>query len=416
MQQAIETLGFGPRASRARRRARAWTCWACTCRSTRACSTARCSRRSGASCARSSATWSPPAAAPACGDARLQALDGIDFLRQRECDGLLLMSHALHDDDLRQLHAQMPQIAVLNRIVPGLESVCFSSDHALGGRPGRAVPARGRAPRGRHHQRPAPRARQNGRGCTAFSTRSARPACGCPPERIIITGDFTPASGGGRPPRRCWRAAARRPALLGAVLRQRPDNTIAAISVLAAAGLRVPRTCRWSAMTTASSPRMSGRRSPRCASTSTAVAAQATRPDQPLLRLRPPGDPRCRARAGVAVQPVRRVDAARGERPGRTVRKTRHQPAGLPPTMSTPDADLPAPTFLPHLPGRRSDPLLLRPPRRPLPRRQRLLGLAASLVGGRSAATSTVPRRLEPGTGEQVLGFSAHPHRVASRR
>ena len=26
------------------------------------------------------------------------------------------------------------QIAVLNRIVPGLESVCFSSDHALGGR------------------------------------------------------------------------------------------------------------------------------------------------------------------------------------------------------------------------------------------------------------------------------------------
>ena len=70
----------------------------------------------------------------ACGDARLQALDGIDFLRQRECDGLLLMSHALHDDDLRQLHAQMPQIAVLNRIVPGLESVCFSSDHALGGR------------------------------------------------------------------------------------------------------------------------------------------------------------------------------------------------------------------------------------------------------------------------------------------
>ncbi len=55
----------GPRASRARCRARAWTCWACTCRSTRACSTARCSRRSGASCARSSATWSPPAAAPA---------------------------------------------------------------------------------------------------------------------------------------------------------------------------------------------------------------------------------------------------------------------------------------------------------------------------------------------------------------
>ncbi|MDQ5897846.1 MAG: LacI family transcriptional regulator [Pseudomonadota bacterium] len=70
----------------------------------------------------------------ACGDARTQALDGLEFLRARECDGLLLMSHELTDDDIRELHAHTPQIAVLNRIVPGLERLCFSSDHELGGR------------------------------------------------------------------------------------------------------------------------------------------------------------------------------------------------------------------------------------------------------------------------------------------
>ncbi len=75
-------------------------------------------------------------AANGCGDSnpRQKALDGIDFLRQRECDGLILMTHELTDDDLRQLHAGQPHIAVLNRLVPGLEAVCFCCDHEQGGR------------------------------------------------------------------------------------------------------------------------------------------------------------------------------------------------------------------------------------------------------------------------------------------
>lgn len=68
------------------------------------------------------------------GSARTQALEGIAFLRQRECDGLVVISHELLDEDILALHAELPHIAVLNRLVPGLEACCFSSDHELGGR------------------------------------------------------------------------------------------------------------------------------------------------------------------------------------------------------------------------------------------------------------------------------------------
>lgn len=173
----------------------------------------------------------------ACGDARLQALDGIDFLRQRECDGLLLMSHALHDDDLRQLHAQMPQIAVLNRIVPGLESVCFSSDHALGGR----LAAQCLLEAGHHevaiisgpHHAPDNEARLHG-----FLDTLGAAGVRVPSERII-TGDFTPASGRAAAEAllaRCGPA----PLPFSALFCANDPMAIAAISVLAAAGLRVP--------------------------------------------------------------------------------------------------------------------------------------------------------------------------------
>ena len=68
------------------------------------------------------------------GDGRQLALDGLEFLMQRECDGIVISSIELLDDDLRAMHTRFPKIAVLNRVVPGLEALCFAADHRLGGR------------------------------------------------------------------------------------------------------------------------------------------------------------------------------------------------------------------------------------------------------------------------------------------
>lgn len=68
------------------------------------------------------------------GDRRQQALDGTAFLIQRECDGLMLQSNELLDEDLLALYRLQPRLAVLNRVVPTLSAQCFSADHHVGGR------------------------------------------------------------------------------------------------------------------------------------------------------------------------------------------------------------------------------------------------------------------------------------------
>jgi LacI family transcriptional regulator len=68
------------------------------------------------------------------GDARRLALDGLEFLMQRQCDGIVISSNELLDADLHALHTRFSKIAVLNRVVPGLEAQCFAADHDLGGR------------------------------------------------------------------------------------------------------------------------------------------------------------------------------------------------------------------------------------------------------------------------------------------
>lgn len=68
------------------------------------------------------------------GSSRQRALDGVEFLMQRECDGIVISSNELLDADLLAVHARFPKIAVLNRIVPGLEAQCFGVDHVQGGR------------------------------------------------------------------------------------------------------------------------------------------------------------------------------------------------------------------------------------------------------------------------------------------
>lgn len=75
-------------------------------------------------------------AATGCGqgDARHLAHDGIEFLLERECDGILMFSNELYDDELVALHKRCPRLAVMNRAARGMERDCFSVDHVLAGR------------------------------------------------------------------------------------------------------------------------------------------------------------------------------------------------------------------------------------------------------------------------------------------
>ncbi len=77
-------------------------------------------------------------------DHRRQALDGVNFLIERQCDGVLIMGYALTHDDYDALWARMPRLVLLNQTSPSNLLHCFSSDHELGGRmAARALVARG---------------------------------------------------------------------------------------------------------------------------------------------------------------------------------------------------------------------------------------------------------------------------------
>lgn len=67
-------------------------------------------------------------------DERQQAVEGIDFLNQRGCDGVLVMSNSLREEDLAGLGPRKSRIVLLNHCLPGMEERCFTIDHKLGGR------------------------------------------------------------------------------------------------------------------------------------------------------------------------------------------------------------------------------------------------------------------------------------------
>jgi LacI family transcriptional regulator len=68
------------------------------------------------------------------GDERRQAIEGIEFLIERGCDGLLVLTGALRDDDLAALGAKAGQLIALNHAFEAIPEQCFTVDHALGGR------------------------------------------------------------------------------------------------------------------------------------------------------------------------------------------------------------------------------------------------------------------------------------------
>ena len=67
-------------------------------------------------------------------DQRGEAVDGIDFLNQRGCDGVLVMSSSLTAEDVAALGPRKSRVVLLNHQLPGMEGQCFSIDHHLGGR------------------------------------------------------------------------------------------------------------------------------------------------------------------------------------------------------------------------------------------------------------------------------------------
>lgn len=167
------------------------------------------------------------------GDIRQQALDGIDFLIQRECDGLIVVSAAIGDDDLVALHARFERLVIVNRDVPALHTQCHTTDHRAAGR----LAAEALLERGHRAiatiAGPA-RATDNEARMAAFFDTLAAHGVGCDPA-LQLAGDFGYASGHAR--------ACELIALGGytALFCANDQMAIAAISAHATAGVRVPQ-------------------------------------------------------------------------------------------------------------------------------------------------------------------------------
>jgi LacI family transcriptional regulator len=68
------------------------------------------------------------------GSRREKSLNGMRFLIDRECDGILAIDSYMLDADLVDLRKQVPHLVLVNRIVKGMEVDCFSVDHEAAGR------------------------------------------------------------------------------------------------------------------------------------------------------------------------------------------------------------------------------------------------------------------------------------------
>jgi LacI family transcriptional regulator len=68
------------------------------------------------------------------GNERRQAIEGIEFLMERGCDGMLIMTSALTDADIAAMKAQQSHLVALNHQFADIPAQCFTVDHTLGGR------------------------------------------------------------------------------------------------------------------------------------------------------------------------------------------------------------------------------------------------------------------------------------------
>jgi LacI family transcriptional regulator len=78
------------------------------------------------------------------GSRRSKSLNGLRFLIERECDGILSVDSYVQDEDLVALRKQARRLVLINRVVPGMEGDSFSVDHHAAGRlAARALLAKG---------------------------------------------------------------------------------------------------------------------------------------------------------------------------------------------------------------------------------------------------------------------------------
>ncbi|HEY5801180.1 MAG TPA: LacI family DNA-binding transcriptional regulator [Burkholderiaceae bacterium] len=68
------------------------------------------------------------------GDARRQAIEGVEFLMERGCDGLIVMTSALLEEDIAALGVKQSQLVALNHSFAAIPEQCFTVDHRLGGK------------------------------------------------------------------------------------------------------------------------------------------------------------------------------------------------------------------------------------------------------------------------------------------
>lgn len=68
------------------------------------------------------------------GNERRQAIEGIEFLMERGCDGLIVMTSALLEEDVAALGAKQDRLVALNHSFDSMPAQCFTVDHRLGGK------------------------------------------------------------------------------------------------------------------------------------------------------------------------------------------------------------------------------------------------------------------------------------------
>ncbi len=67
------------------------------------------------------------------GNPREQAIEGIEFLMERGCDGLIAMTNHLVDADIAALGPKQTRLVVLNHSFASIPDQCFTADHTQGG-------------------------------------------------------------------------------------------------------------------------------------------------------------------------------------------------------------------------------------------------------------------------------------------
>jgi len=168
------------------------------------------------------------------GNPRQQALDGTRFLIERQCDGVIVMSNHLLDEDFDDMFKRHPKLVLLNRSTPVAPTHCFNTNHVLAGRlAARALLSRGHRDiaciSGPHN------APDNEERMAGFHDELARHRVRVPKKRRV-DGDFSLASG--------YVAAeallARGPRDYSALFCANDMMAMAAISCLSRAGIAVP--------------------------------------------------------------------------------------------------------------------------------------------------------------------------------